>query len=337
MSKNKSFQQIKFSILDLVPVREGFGHKSAMENSVTQAQLAEKLGYTRYWIAEHHNAASIVSSATPLLIQLIAQNTEKIRVGSGGIMLPNHTPLVVAEQFGTLATLFPGRIDLGLGRAPGTDQITARALRRNKMETAEDFPRDVQELQFYLSKKGGEGAVRAIPGYGTEVPVYLLGSSTFSAQLAAYLGLPYAFASHFAPTYLMEAVNVYRNNFKPSEQCEAPYIIAGANIVLADTDEEAAYLATTGNLFALDIIRNTRRPLQAPVEDIDQIWTPYEAAQVKQMKKYAFTGSPETVRKELEQFAAQTGVDEMIFSAYLFDPKKQARTYELLSQIKEGR
>ncbi|HET8573516.1 MAG TPA: LLM class flavin-dependent oxidoreductase [Edaphocola sp.] len=335
MAQNKSLQQIKFSILDLVPVREGFGHKAALQYSVAQAKLAETLGYTRYWIAEHHNAASIVSSATPLLIQLVAQHTRTIRVGSGGVMLPNHTPLVVAEQFGTLATLFPGRIDLGLGRAPGTDAQTVRALRRNKTEAAEDFPRDVQELQFYLSKRGGESAVRAIPGQGTEVPVYLLGSSTFSAQLAAFLGLPYAFASHFAPTYLMEAINIYRNNFKPSEQCEQPYVIAGANVVMADTDEEAAYLSTTGNLFALDIIRNTRKPLQPPVADMDAIWTSYEAAQVMQMKQYAFIGSPETVQKQLEQFVAQTGVDEIIFSSYIYDTEKQARSYELLNRIKE--
>jgi len=335
MTQNKSLRQIKFSILDLVPVREGFGHKAAMEHSVAQARLAEKLGYTRYWIAEHHNAASIVSSATPLLIQLVAQHTQTIRVGSGGVMLPNHTPLVIAEQFGTLATLFPGRIDLGLGRAPGTDQQTARALRRSRAETAEDFPRDVQELQFYLSKQSGDSAVQAIPGRGTEVPMFLLGSSTFSAQLAALLGLPYAFASHFAPTYLMEAINIYRNNFRPSTQCEQPYIIAGANVVLADTDEEATYLSSTGNLFALDIIRNTRKPLQPPVADMDAVWTPYEAAQVMQMKQYAFTGSPDTVQKQLEQFVAQTGVDEIIFSSYIYDTGKQARSYELLSRIKE--
>lgn len=335
MSSKTDLRQIAFSILDLVPVREGFSHKSAMDNSLELARHAEKLGYKRIWVAEHHNAPSLVSSATPLLIQYLAQGTQSIRIGSGGIMLPNHAPLVVAEQFGTLATLFPNRIDLGLGRAPGTDQITARALRRDRMETADDFPRDVQELQFYLSKEGAESGVRAIPGEGTEVPVYLLGSSTFSAQLAALLGLPYAFASHFAPTYLQDALDLYRTHFKPSKQASRPYTIAGANVVVAKTDEEAEYLATSGNIFALGIIRNTRKPLQPPVENMDNIWSPYEAAQVSQMKKYSFVGSPRTVREQLQEFINLTKVDEVIFSSYIYDVGAKMRSFELLAKLKE--
>lgn len=335
MKSAKQLKDIHLSILDLVPVRAGLSHAEAMHHSLEMAQQAEELGYKRYWIAEHHNTESLVSSATPLLIQYIAQGTTQIRVGSGGVMLPNHTPLIVAEQFGTLDTLFPGRIDLGLGRAPGTDQLTARALRRNRLENAEDFPRDVQELRFYLSTEGKEGAVKAIPGAGQEIPLYLLGSSTFSAHLAAALGLPYAFASHFAPTYLMEALEIYRSNFKPSEQTPEPYTIAGVNIVVADSDEEADYLATTANLFALNIIRNTRGPLQPPVRNMDEIWTPYEAAQIGQMRTYSFTGCPQTVARGLEEFIQKTQVDEIIVASYIFDKTAQFHSLELLSRLKK--
>lgn len=333
MVSKKNLSQTEFSILDLVPVREGDTHLQAMENSLALARLAEKLEFKRYWIAEHHNTASLVSSATPLLIQYIAQGTMSIRVGSGGIMLPNHTPLVVAEQFGTLETLFPNRIDLGLGRAPGTDQLTARALRRDRVESVEDFPRDVQELQFYLSDEGKNSSVRANPGAGTNVPVYLLGSSTFSAQLAAALGLPYAFASHFAPAYLHEALEIYRKNFKPSEQMDKPYVILGVNVVLADTDKEAEHLATTGNLFGLDIIRNIRRPLQPPVENMDNVWSPYEAAQINRMRTYSFTGSPRTVKAKLAKFVADTGADEIIVATYIYDTDAQMHSFDLLSAL----
>lgn len=330
-----ALSKVAFSVLDLVPVREGFSHKSAMEASLELAQLAERLHFKRFWVAEHHNAPSIVSSATALLIQYLAQGTKSIRVGSGGIMLPNHAPLVVAEQFGTLATLFPDRIDLGLGRAPGTDQITAKALRRQYVETVHDFPRDIQEVQSYLSKEGTGSAVRAIPGEGTEVPIYILGSSTFSAQLAATLGLPYAFASHFAPTYLSEALRIYRENFKPSSQLAYPYVIVGANVVMADTDKQAEYLATTGNLFALNIIRNTRRPLQPPVNNIDDIWDMYEAAHVKDMRKYSFEGSAQTVKEKLEKFTEEFEPDEIIFSSYIYDTKARLHCFELLNSLKQ--
>ncbi|MGF7232185.1 LLM class flavin-dependent oxidoreductase [Arachidicoccus sp.] len=335
MKPKIALSKVAFSVLDLVPVREGFSHKSAMEASLELAQLAERLHFKRFWVAEHHNAPSIVSSATALLIQYLAQGTKSIRVGSGGIMLPNHAPLVVAEQFGTLATLFPDRIDLGLGRAPGTDQITARALRRQYVETVHDFPRDIQEVQSYLSKEGTGSAVRAIPGEGTEVPIYILGSSTFSAQLAATLGLPYAFASHFAPTYLSEALRIYRENFKPSSQLAYPYVIVGANVVMADTDKQAEYLATTGNLFALNIIRNTRRPLQPPVNNIDDIWDMYEAAHVKDMRKYSFEGSAQTVKEKLEKFTEEFEPDEIIFSSYIYDTKARLRCFELLNSLKQ--
>lgn len=333
MASKKELSQTAFSILDLVPVREGDSHLKAMENSLTLAQHAEKLGFKRFWIAEHHNTHSVVSSATPLLIQYVAQGTKTIRVGSGGVMLPNHTPLVVAEQFGTLTTLFPNRIDLGLGRAPGTDQLTARALRRDRVEAVEDFPRDVQELQFYLSDEGKNNAVRANPGAGTNIPIYLLGSSTFSAQLAAALGLPYAFASHFAPAYLFEALDIYRKNFKPSKQLDKPYTMAGANIVLADTDEEAARLTTTGSIFALDIIRNNRRPLQPPVESMDNIWNPSEAAYIEQMRGYSFVGRPKTVKEKLQNFIGDTGVDEVIVATYIYDFNAQLHSFNLLASL----
>lgn len=330
----KQLSEVAFSVLDLVPVREGFSHFDAMQHSLTQARHVEDLGYKRIWIAEHHNAASLVSSATVLLIQHIAGGTKSIRVGSGGIMLPNHTPLIVAEQFGTLETLFPGRIDLGLGRAPGTDQITARALRRDRVETVEEFPRDVQELQFYFSEKSAQSAVQAIPGLGLEVPIYILGSSTFSAQLAAFLGLPYAFASHFAPAQLHDSLRIYRNEFKPSHQLKKPYVIAGANVVIADTEKEALFLSTTGNTFALDIIRNTRRPLQPPMKAAESTWSLQEQALVKKMREYAFVGSQETVKKKLEDFTNSTGADEIIFSTYIYDTDAQLRSFELLAALK---
>src|SRR5690554_5998872 len=245
MSKDKLNQHIPFSVLDLVPVVEGSSHKLAMEHSLALAQQVEKLGYKRFWISEHHNTDSLVSSATPLLLGYVAQGTKNIRVGSGGVMLPNHAPLVVAEQFGTFATLYPNRIDLGLGRAPGTDQLTARALRRERVESVNDFPTDVQELERYYSKNNSHSPVRTIPGEGLEVTLYLLGSSTYSAQLAGALGLPYAFASHFAPTHLHDALRLYHGNFEASKQLEKPYTMAGINVVVADTDEEAEYLSSS--------------------------------------------------------------------------------------------
>jgi luciferase family oxidoreductase group 1 len=307
-----------------------------MENSLALAQQAEKLGYKRFWISEHHNAESLVSSATPLLIGYIAQGTKTIRVGSGGVMLPNHAPIVVAEQFGTLATLYPNRIDLGLGRAPGTDQQTARALRRERVETVNDFPEDVQELERYFSKENQNSPVRAIPGEGLEVPLYLLGSSTYSAQLAGSLGLPYAFASHFAPTHLHDALRLYHSHFEPSKQLKKPYAMACVNVVMAESDEEAEYLATSMKLFMLNIIRNTRKPLAPPVKSMDGLWNPMEEAHISQMMQYSFVGSKETVQQKLADFADETRVDEIIAVAHIYDQTARLRSFELLSQINKG-
>lgn len=305
-----------------------------MENCLSLAQHAEKLGYNRFWISEHHNAESLVSSATPLLIGYIAQGTKTIRVGSGGVMLPNHAPLIVAEQFGTLATLYPNRIDLGLGRAPGTDQPTARALRRERTETVNDFPKDIQELQHYFSKTSHRSMVRAIPGEGLEIPLYLLGSSTFSAQLAAEMGLPYAFASHFAPNYLHDALRLYHNSFNSSKQLEKPYTMAAVNVVVADTDEEAEFLSSSMKLFMLNVIRNTRQPLPPPIEDMSNIWNPMEKAHIANMMQYSFVGSKQTVLKKLDAFIKETGIDELIFVSHIFEHEKRLRSFKLLSELK---
>lgn len=324
---------IPFSILELFTISEGTTALKTMENGLELAQLAEKVGYKRFWISEHHNTESLVSSATPLLIGYIAQGTKTIRVGSGGVMLPNHAPLVVAEQFGTLATLYPNRIDLGLGRAPGTDQLTARALRRERVESVHDFPQDIQELLNYFSKNNAHSPVRAIPGEGLEVPLYLLGSSTFSARLAGSLGLPYAFASHFAPTHLHEALSLYHTNFESSKQLPKPYTMAAVNIVVADTEEEADFLATSMKLFMLNVVRNIRQPLPPPVKDLNAHWTPIEEAHIRQMLKFTFVGTKESVSEKLMQFIAETRVDEIIAVAHIYDHNARLRSFELLSQI----
>ncbi|MCB0454749.1 MAG: LLM class flavin-dependent oxidoreductase [Aequorivita sp.] len=336
MDKEEKLKNLYFSVLDLVPVIQGSTHREAMENSLALAQHAEKLGYKRFWISEHHNTESLVSSATPLLIGYIAQGTKTIRVGSGGVMLPNHAPLVVAEQFGTLSTLYPNRIDLGLGRAPGTDQQTARALRRERVETVNDFPEDVQKLENYFSKNNMHSPVRAIPGEGLEVPLYLLGSSTYSAQLAGTLGLPYAFASHFAPTHLHDALRLYHSHFEISKQLAKPYTMACINLVIADTDGEAEYLATSMKCFMLNVIRNTRQPLAPPVQSMEGLWNPMEEAHIMQMMQYTFVGNKETVREKLANFVGETRVDEIIAVAHIYDQKARLRSFELLSQIFKG-
>lgn len=332
MTKENS-KILPYSVLDLVAVLQGHSHLNAMENSLSLAQHVEKLGFERFWIAEHHNAGSVVSSATPVLIGYVAQGTKTIRVGSGGVMLPNHAPLIVAEQFGTLATLYPGRIDLGLGRAPGTDQITARALRRERVETVHDFPKDVQELQHYLSKSGAHSPIRAVPGFGLEVPLYILGSSLFSAHLAAQLGLPYAFASHFAPSQLHNALPIYREEFKPSNQLAKPYTMAAVNVIIGETDEEAAYLATSTKMFLLNVIRNRRIPLAPPIKSMQGVWNPLEEAQTNKMLEYTFVGNKETVRKQIEAFVAETQIDELIVVSYIYDHEKRLRSFEWLSEI----
>lgn len=336
MTNQYSLKDVKLSVLDLVPALEGVSHKAAIERSLSLAQHLEKLDYHRLWISEHHNTNGLLSSATVVILGYLLQGTQKIRIGSGGIMLPNHAPLVVAEQMGTLATLYPDRVDLGLGRAPGTDQMTAKALRRERTESVHDFPKDVQELQFFLSDYSVNSPVRAIPGEGTKVPIYLLGSSTFSAQLAAALGLPYAFASHFAPTHLFDALDIYRNKFQPQEQIAKPYTIAGVNVLVADTDEEAHFLATSAKQFRLSILRNERKPLPPPVQKMEDIWNPMEKAQAEQMGYFSFIGTPETVKKGLEGFVQQTKVDEIIVTTYCYEEEAQHRSFELLKQIQEA-
>tara|TARA_R110002020_G_scaffold22405_1_gene75766 strand:+ start:45023 stop:45946 length:924 start_codon:yes stop_codon:yes gene_type:complete len=304
-----------------------------MENTLDLARNAEKLGYERFWISEHHNMDSIVSSATVVLLGYVAQGTDKIRVGSGGIMLPNHAPLIVAEQFGTLATLYPGRIDLGLGRAPGTDQLTAHALRRGRDESVQDFPNNIAELQQYFSADNLDSRVRAIPGEGLDIPLYLLGSSTFSAELAGKLGLPYAFASHFAPAHLYNALELYAHHFKSSQQLERPYAMACVNVIAAETDQEAQRLATSLYQFAMGIITNVRRPLPPPIASMDGVWNEAQEAMIKNMMHYTFIGSKETVEQQLKKFVETTGVREIIVVSHIHGHEDRVRSYEIISDI----
>ncbi len=300
---------------------------------MTSAQAAERLGYNRYWFAEHHNMESVASSATAVLIGYIANGTSTIRVGSGGIMLPNHAPLIIAEQFGTLASLYPGRIDLGIGRAPGTDQVTSYALRRTLKGDINDFPNDVVELINYLGPIDPQAKVKAIPGQGTQVPVWLLGSSTYSAALAAMLGLPFAFASHFSPAQLFDALQIYRTNFKPSEFLKEPYAMACVNVISADTDEEAHFLSTSFYQMALGMFRNTRKPLPPPVASMEDIWTDAEEAGVMQMLHYSFIGSSETVEQSLQRFLDRTQLDEIMVTAHLYDLNARLKSFELTSRL----
>lgn len=323
---------VDFSVLDLSPVIEGQEPGDALRHSLDLARHAEALGYKRYWVAEHHNMTGIASAATSVVIGYLAGGTKTIRVGAGGIMLPNHSPLVIAEQFGTLESLYPGRIDLGLGRAPGTDQRTLRALRRNPM-SADNFPQDVLEVQAFLAPVQPNQAVQAVPGGGTEVPIWILGSSLFGAQLAAELGLPYAFASHFAPEALMQALAVYRERFKPSEQQATPYAMPGINVVAAETDEEARYLFTTIQQRFTDMVRGTRGKLQPPIDDIEAYWSPMEKAHVSGMLRYAFVGSAETLKRQLGAFLDATRADEIMVTAPIYDHAKRKRSYEILAAI----
>ena len=323
---------VPVSILDLVPVILGETPREALRKSLDLAQHAEKFGYTRYWVAEHHNMTGIASAATSVVIGYLAGGTSTIRVGSGGIMLPNHSPLVIAEQFGTLESLFPGRIDLGLGRAPGTDPRAARALRRDP-SAADTFPQDVVELQSLLAPAVSGQAVRAVPGAATEVPLWILGSSTFGAELAAALGLPYAFASHFAPDALLAALEVYRTKFRPSKQLDQPYVMVGVNVVTADTDEEARRLFTTVQQSFTNLVRGAPGKLQAPVDDIDEYWTSAEKWQASHMLQYSIVGSPETVRQGLEQFLHLTNANELMVVTSLYDHAARIRSYELVAEL----
>jgi luciferase family oxidoreductase group 1 len=331
---NKALKDIPVSILDLANIVQGDQSAAdAFKRSLTFAQQAENFGFKRYWFAEHHNMESVASAATAVLIGHVAQGTSTIRVGSGGIMLPNHAPLIIAEQFGTLESLYPGRIDLGLGRAPGTDQATAYALRRNLQSDVEAFPNDVVELLQYLGPHDKQGKVRAIPGIGTNVPVWILGSSTFSAQLAARLGLPFAFASHFAPAQLFPALQLYHSTFKPSEFLQTPYTMACVNVIAAETDEDAQHLATSTYQLILGLIRNNRKPLPPPVHDMDLLWSAEERAAVNQMLYYSFIGSTNTVSKELTSFIGNTGVDEMMVTTHLYDVAAKIRSLELTASL----
>ncbi|GAO43490.1 LLM class flavin-dependent oxidoreductase [Flavihumibacter petaseus] len=324
---------IKISVLDLAVITQGGTAATALERTVDLARFTETLGYERFWLAEHHNMANIASAATAVLIGHVAGATSTIRVGSGGIMLPNHSPLVIAEQFGTLETLYPGRIDLGLGRAPGTDQLTAAALRRHLGNGLYDFKAHIEELEGYFTNSSPDTRVRAFPAEGLSVPFWILGSSTDSAYLAAEMGLPYAFASHFAPAQFLTAIEIYRQRFQPSVHLAKPYVMACVNVVAAPTDEEAKFLASSVYQMFLGIIRNNRRGLQPPVEDIDEVWEPHEAAAVKQMTAYSFVGGPEKLAAQFDNFLKVTKLDEIMVTTNLYDQEARKRSYALLKDI----
>ncbi|MDR6782050.1 luciferase family oxidoreductase group 1 [Pedobacter africanus] len=329
----KLLHNTPFSVLDLATVIEGKTPADTFKNSADLAQHVEKWGYNRYWLAEHHNMISVASSATAVVIGHIAAATKTIRVGSGGIMLPNHSPLIIAEQFGTLESLFPGRIDLGLGRAPGTDQVTAMAIRGERFSAANNFPQDVLKLQAYFSAENNKSSVRAIPGEGLDIPIWILGSSTDSAHLAAALGLPYAFASHFAPAQFMTAIHIYRQNFKPSDYLKEPYVLACVNVVAADTDAEANRLVTSLYQLFMGIVTGKRRLLQPPVDNMNNIWDVYEEEQASQMLACTFVGSKATIKQELQQFLDKTGVDELMATAHIFEHSARLRSYEILAEV----
>lgn len=318
------------SVLDLAPVPEGATPRDALHRARRLAQHAERLGFTRYWLAEHHNMVGIASAATAVAIGFVAEGTSTIRVGAGGIMLPNHSPLVIAEQFGTLASLYPGRIDLGLGRAPGTDGRTLRAFRRDPA-ASDRFPQDVLELQALLGDPAPDQPIRAIPGAGTHVPLWILGSSTFGAQLAAHLGLPYAFASHFAPDALPYALSIYRDTFRPG-QIRRPHAMMGVNVIAADTDAEARRLFTSVQISFTQMFRGARGKLPAPIDDIEAFWTPMEKMQASGMLACSIVGGPETVRRGLERLAADYAPDELMVAAAIHDGDARLRSYQILAE-----
>jgi luciferase family oxidoreductase group 1 len=334
---------IPLSILDLAPIVQGGDAAQAFERSRDLAQHVELWGYRRFWLAEHHGMPGVASAATAIVIAHVAAGTSRIRVGAGGIMLPNHSPLVVAEQFGTLESLFPGRIDLALGRAPGTDPLTARALRRHHAgDAADTFPQDVLEVMHYFQPvKPGEPAlkgpvVRAVPGDGLRVPVWILGSSLFGASLAAAVGLPYAFASHFAPAQLMEAIALYRREFTPSDRLDRPYVMLGFNVIAADTDEEARHLFTSIEQAFLNLRRGQPAQLPPPIAGFDRSMAPAERAMLEQALACSAVGSPDTVRRGVEEFVARTSADELIVSSQIYDHAARLRSYELLAAAAGG-
>jgi luciferase family oxidoreductase group 1 len=326
---------IPFSVLDLSPIPKGGAPADALRNTLALAQRADQLGYQRYWLAEHHNMPGIASAATSIVIGYVAGGTQRIRVGSGGVMLPNHSPLVVAEQFGTLASLYPGRIDLGLGRAPGTDMMTARALRRDIATSGEEFPQDVQELQSYFAPAEPKRRIRAVPGAGIEVPIWLLGSSLFSAQLAAMLGLPFAFASHFAPDAMVQAVEMYRSGFQPSAQLDKPYAMLAANVLAADTDKEARRQFTSQQQSFINLRRGMPTQVPPPIDDMDAYWSPAEKAMVDHSLAVSFIGSADTVERGLRKFIDAMQPDELMITAHIYDQAARLRSIEIVAGVRD--
>lgn len=338
MSLNKNSRKINdipYSVLDLSPIVLGSTPTDSLRNTLDLARHAEKWGYNRYWLAEHHNMPGIASSATSVVIGHVAAGTSTIRVGSGGIMLPNHAPLVIAEHFGTLESLFPGRIDLGLGRAPGTDQRTMHALRRDSRNDGQDFPQQLDELRTYFdpSLASEPMHVRAIPGEGLSIPIWLLGSSGFSAQLAGQLGLPFAFASHFSPDNTLPALELYHHHFQPSDVLDKPYAMVGVNIIAADTDEEAQRLATSMQQQFLNLMRNTPTQLLPPVESMDEIWSEQEKTVLMQQLRTSIIGSPQTVKEKLQKFLNLTQAEEMMVNTHIFDHQARLRSFEIVAEI----
>lgn len=332
----QKLSDIKYSVLDLAVVTEGQNAADAISNSRDLAVHVEDLGYTRFWMAEHHNMENIASSATSVLLGHMAEATQTLRIGSGGVMLPNHSPLIIAEQFGTLATIYPGRIDLGLGRAPGTDQATAQAIRPDRMSAVREFPKNVQKLQQYFSKGGSVNNIRAFPGQGTEVPLWILGSSTDSAKLAAALGLPYVFASHFAPQQLLPALKLYHENFSPSRQLDRPYVMTCVNVIAADTNDKAEWLSTSLKQMFMGVVTGERRPMPPPVDDMSKVWSMRERAAVQQMLSCSFIGSKMKIRKELAEFLEKTAAHEVMAATYIYDHEERLTSHRLFSEIMNG-
>ncbi|MCG8708706.1 luciferase-like monooxygenase [Brenneria sp. 4F2] len=327
-------QSVPFSILDLAPIPAGSTPQTAFSHSLDLARQAEKWGYHRYWLAEHHNMTGIASAATSVLIGYLAAGTRHIRLGSGGVMLPNHSPLVIAEQFGTLESLYPGRIDLGLGRAPGTDQRTMTALRRHLNADIDDFPRDVRELRQYFADPQPGQSVQAVPGQGLQVPIWLLGSSLYSAQLAASLGLPFAFAAHFAPDMLLQALKIYRETFKPSAACPKPYSMVCVNVIAADSDRDARFLFTSMQQQFINLRRGNPGPLPAPVEDMDTIWSLAEQFGVEQALRLSIVGDRTKVRHGLQSLLRETQVDEVMINGQIFDHQARLHSFDIAISVK---
>lgn len=325
--------RIPLSVLDLSPIVEGGTVADAFRNTLDLVRVAEKLGFNRFWLAEHHNMPGIASAATSVVIGHVAGGTSTIRVGAGGIMLPNHAPLVIAEQFGTLESLYPGRIDLGLGRAPGSDRITAHALRRTLSSDGDDFPGLLTELKFFFGKPVAGQKVQAVPGGGLNVPIWLLGSSGFSAQLAGQLGMPFSFAAHFSPENTLPALELYRRNFRPSENLEKPYVMVALNVFAAETNEEAQRLATSQHQSFLNLIRGTPGKIQPPVDDMNVIWTPQEKAMVDARLGGSVIGDRETVKDGLEKFVEQTDADELMINGMFYDHSDRLKSYEIVADI----